>query len=68
MKRKRRAENSFLFVFFKKKEGEFMFKKIFLAVILLKVLYCNAVSKKENMKCNAADVERAEENKEKQRK
>lgn len=34
-----------------------MFKKFFLAVVLLKVLYCNAVSKKETVKCNSADVE-----------
>lgn len=42
-----------------------MFKKFFLAVVLLKVLYCNAVSKKETVECNSADVEKAEENKKK---
>ena len=43
----------------KKRGGEFMFKKFFLAVILLKVLYCNAISRKETVKYNAADVEKA---------
>ena len=62
---KRRDENSFLFIFFKKKGGEFMFKKFFLTVALLKVLYCNAVSKKETVKCNSADVEKSEENRKK---
>lgn len=42
-----------------------MFKKFFLAVVLLKVLYCNAASKKETVKYSAADIEKAEENKKK---
>lgn len=42
-----------------------MLKKFFLAVVLLKVLYCNAVSKKETVKCNSADVEKSEENRKK---
>lgn len=42
-----------------------MFKKFFLAVILLKVLYCNGISRKETLKYHAADVEKAEENKKK---
>ena len=40
-------------------------KNFFLAVVLLKALYCNTISRKETVEYNAADVEKAEENKKK---
>lgn len=59
---KEKSWKSFSLYFFKKRGGEIMLKKFFLAVVLLKVLYCNAVSKKEIVNCNSADVEKFEEN------